>query len=686
MKRTVLILLLTVLVSTSYGVLLNKKLNKAINNFVTPIGFCLLIALLQLLYYPAQLFNWPSIYIHIVSLIVFLFGIGYGIIHYKEIFKEYFNKRTIIIGVSFIIFIVVYYLCYIDIAASDSQMYLNYMSQNINIDHINMFKLWTGEYGQEWDTIYLFQGYYHLGSFLCFLANIDSYILGSSLHVANITIQIWVLGALYSVVSSMLIYNFVDYFKKKGLVRWLMLAFGLLYENFFYWRIALSFYGNTFRTILICALIFYLYRYFKEENNNLKYVCILINFAGLACSSSYLFISFEVMYALMVYMFTKKGKGTIAEMADFVLPIVIYACCYFAKEKSAIYGIVIAIFACLYYAFRKNNKVIKVTDKIETFLQKYAFKIFVLGMFLAFAIGGAIYYLFINPDYYYGYWHWFDNHPGYDMIKDFFFVYTDLPNNIVNVFRWLGLGILLFAKWEDEGMKYLKHLMITVWLVFLNPLVVIAVSALFASNVYYRAFDIVFNPLTEMLFILFVVEKIKFKFVKPVLAVFVIGICIYAHVGSFLSTQTGEYGFFLNRDVIPKCKITGATYNIIEQFSDEIKDKGYSNHDQAKIISHAEGLRTFEPQVYEVFTPRQDHDGRDIPSDELFAQARNHYPWNDYGDIDYSTACKLIDENEIDYAIVEYWQNPEYDEALKECGTQVGHNDTFVIYKFRHAK
>ena len=149
---------------------------------------------------------------------------------------------------------------------------------------------------------------------------------------------------------------------------------------------------------------------------------------------------------------------------------------------------------------------IKVTDLIEGFLHKYAIQIFVVGVTVLMVVGGFIYYQ-INPGYEYNYRHYFENHQSYDMIKDYFFIYTGKSQNLVNIMRWIGVILLLTIKTDDKGMKFFKYLFIVLFVVFLNPLCVIAISKLFASNVYYRTFDVIFNPLTEMLFIVLIISK-----------------------------------------------------------------------------------------------------------------------------------------------------------------------------------
>ena len=677
MLKIGIVVLMVLLVSTSYGVMLNERINFKLDDFVTPIGFAFLIMLLQICYYPAMLFNLSSNYEHFVSLIIFLIGIIYGIKNIKAIMQEYCQKRTIIIGIAFAVFFIVFYQCYIDISFSDAQMYLNYMSENININHVNMFNLWTGEPGQEWDTIYLFQGYYHFGSFIAWLVNANYYLFNIGTFVDNIVIETWALGSIYSIMSSMLIYNFAKYFGKNKWIKNLMLLFGLFYLNFFYWRVAFSFYGNTFRTIYMCALLFYLYRYFDEKNIDFKYLCIVINFAGLAFSSSYLFISFSIMYALMIYLFHAKERNSIREMADFVFPLLCYALACFSRDNKSLF-IVGLVLASLYYLLRNKACLIRITDIIEGFLHKYAIRIFVIGAAIILAVGGAIYYLAINPGYEYNYRHYFENHSNYDMIKDYTFRYTGKSQNLVNILRWFGLGLLLFQKSSNEGEKFLKHIMIVLLLVFLSPLSVIGISKLIASNVYYRTFDVVFNPLTEMFFIGLILKKFDKKPIYYLLTLFVVYMIFYAHVGSYINHYTGEYGFYINRNILPKYKISNDNLEVIRAFETDVKaheDK------ELRVVSHAEGIRTFVPQTWQLFTPYQIYYPNTRINQEFFNQSRNHYPYETYYETDFSSACQYIDRFDVDYIIVEWNQNMDYDIEVSKCMTKVYGNFTYNLYR-----
>ena len=194
--------------SAGYGLFAEKLLKLKPTGFTAPLGFVLLLCTLQLCYYPVQFFNGSVSWIYASSYLIFGCLLLYSLFHIKELFKRYWQWNTLWIIASFLAFIAVFYQLFIDIGFSDSPMYLNYIAQNIDNQHLNLFNLYSGKVGAEWDALYLFQGYYHFGTFLCHVINVPSVLLGIGGKIDNIVISTWGLGMIYSLISSMLIVNF----------------------------------------------------------------------------------------------------------------------------------------------------------------------------------------------------------------------------------------------------------------------------------------------------------------------------------------------------------------------------------------------------------------------------------------------------------------------------------------------
>lgn len=674
MMVLIVCLLVVLMASAGFGAQLRQYFPKLKEEYFFPLGFALLLMILQLVYYPAMFFHWSSTYEHVVSLLVLLVGCGLTIRHICLIKQELWRKRSCWLLLSFGVFLLVFYHSSIEIAYSDSQMYLNYMSQNVHASKINLFHIWTGQWGKEWDSIYLFQAYYHFGSFLSWLVNQ----LGS---LEFITIQTWGLGILYSLTSAGFLVNFAYRLGKDFFRTSLLCLFGLLYLNFYYWRVAFAFYGNTFRTMYIAAHLYYLYLYFKEDEKY-KWLCVILSFAGIATSSSYLFIAFAMNYALMTFLFWYKGKGSIAEMADFVLPMVLYAFALFSRGNFWI-AVLLGLLAIIYYVFRKQSFMLRWIEKWEVFLQKHSFTIFLFGAAVLLAIGGAIYYFVLNPHYEYNYRHYFQNHQLYDMIKDYFFVYSGKTQKVLNLLRWGAVILLLLSKREDNYVLFAKKYIWVLLLVFLSPLSTVAIAKLMASNVYYRTFDALFNPFTEMLlFMIWLDRCVSTRQGKMLVVCVVVYLLVYAHLFSFLNAYAGEYGQYVHQAILPKYKLDYESYDAAKYFTQEIKQQASKEDGQWRVISHVEGLRTFVPDVWQIFTLREYYYANERINAEFYEQARNHYSYETYLPTDFSSACQYVKRFAVDYLLIEYHNNPDFDIEIAKCSQQIYENSRFRIYRY----
>ena len=684
MFKVALFAFITIWVSATLGIFIDRHLKLGQHSFKTPFGFAGLLCLLQILYYPAQLFNFPSLYIHGISVLVYLVLGIYSLFILKELKQEFLCKKSLLVGGVFLFFLFTFYHLSISLDFADTQMYLNYVSQNIQADKLNMFNIWTGLAGQEWDSIYLFQGYYHFMSFACYFVNGAYYLFGAGGFVENIVTSTWGMGMIYSIVSTMMFINFVDYFDwKKKWVKVVVMAFTLLFSNFYYWRVAFSFYGNTFRSLFISMLLFVLFRYFKEEKPHYKYLCMMLMTAGIACSSSYLFVSFSIMYGLMVYLFKTGKKNAISEMADFVFPLLVYAIAKFSKDNVVV-ALVLLILASLYYALRKTTWMQSLVDKIESFLHQHAIVLF----FILFPILTVVYSIWLyfigDPTFDYNFFHYFNDHQGYDMVKDYYFVYSSWRDNLLNVIRWGAVAILLFQKPKNKGMDYVRSLFILMFVFFLNPLNISFISKNIASNVYYRSFEVVFNPFTETLLFFALLKYFDGKKVIKGLVCGSLVVSIFVlHIGSYLAWSGGDYHFYVEEGELVNSifKLYPEDYEVLTQFRSMVQDNPVDY--QLTVISHAEGMRTFLPQTYQLFTARQYWYAWDRVDENFYQMARRHYSWQDNSGIDYKKACQYVQQFDVDYALIKYWENWEFDNATNECMDVIWQSDYYKIKRSR---
>ena len=114
----ILVFALVYLVSFGYGEALMQKLSVDEFVFNASFGFVLLLALLQIGYFPVQFFNLNFIFIVIWSLIVIAVGGGLTIIYRRALIRHFQNRRFLYIAGASTLFLVVFYFMTIDKCAT----------------------------------------------------------------------------------------------------------------------------------------------------------------------------------------------------------------------------------------------------------------------------------------------------------------------------------------------------------------------------------------------------------------------------------------------------------------------------------------------------------------------------------------------------------------------------------------
>ena len=94
MLRIILFVLVFMLINTAIGIETSKYVDIKENKFSTVIGFVVFLCALQILYYPAQIFNLSFNYIIVVSVLLLLIGMYFLISNFKEVKEELLNKNT----------------------------------------------------------------------------------------------------------------------------------------------------------------------------------------------------------------------------------------------------------------------------------------------------------------------------------------------------------------------------------------------------------------------------------------------------------------------------------------------------------------------------------------------------------------------------------------------------------------
>lgn len=683
MIKIAFVVLFTIWISTAYGLLIERLLKlKNPLFFHAPLGFAALLVSLQLFYYPVQLLNLSSLWIHTITSIIYLLLFLFSLTIVSKIIKDFLRFETIWVIVSTLVFLIIFYYSSISIEHADAQMYLNYIAQNVDIDNLNLFNLWTGLVGDEFVSVYLFQGYYHFGSFLIKFVNSFNEYLHIGGKIDYILISMWGLGSLYSIISGLAVINFIKIFKFKNIyILFAVAFFALFFTNFYYWKTVYSFYGNTYRSILMAMMMFYLYMWNKHEDSNYKYLAMIVFGAAVTASSSSLFIGFSLLFGSAYYRLVERKDNVIIDSSYVGFFMVLYVLAMLYKDHLSLFVILFPV-TILYYMFHKLSLIQNSLHHFEFFLNKYHKVIFlVLIPFLAiiFSIWSTL-----NDIYYpWNMFHYFGDHSGYDMVKNYIFLHSDWIDNSLNVLRWLGIFILFFKYKEESGVRYLLAHYLILAVFFLNPLTTSFISKAFASNVYYRLFETLFNAFSEILILTYLLNYLwSKKTLTILLSSSLIFVVLFSHYKSYYLEDTSSlYGFYKKdgHNVDHLYKVTPNELEVIQKFVEEYNGLDI-NHKQVAIISHVEGIRTFLPNVYQVFTARQYWSVWDRIDQDLYAVAREYYGWEKSPmGLDYKQSCPLILKYEIDYIINEKWENYQFDEAINECSLSFFENNDYRI-------
>lgn len=686
MLKISLILGLTLWVSTAYGIFLKRRFSIQNDHFTAPLGFAALLFTLQILYYPAQLYNLSSLMIHIPTILLYaLLGV-YSLRVFREIIRQYLKFQILWVIASLIAFIIVFNVVEIDLPRADGQMYLNYIAQNINIDELNNFNLWTGLTGSEFVSVYLYQGYYHFASFISWSVNILVRLIGSTVYIDNIVISIWGFGMFYSVISSLAILNMIAYFKYKN--RWVkttLTIFALFFTNFYYWKVAFAFYGNTWRSLFMALMMYYLYRWIKEEDDNYRWATALVFGASIAASSSTLFIGFSLLMGVSFYRF-KKGYPNVIRDASYIgLPMVLFVLAIQYNDHFNAFLLLMPI-TIIYYGFHSTDVGKKILDTLDSFFSKYAFWVFIVVLPML-AIAYSFYDMAKDPYYIWNVTHYFNNHAAYDMVKDYFFIHSSWLDNLLNVIRWSGIALLIVKYRKEKGIDYLLHHFLFLAVFFLNPLATSFISKAFASNVYYRLFESLFNTFSEIVILGYLLNHFSSKkIMQTILSLVLVFAVVYSHYTSYvLADGSSLYGFLVdkNDEFDDLYKVRPDELLVIKALQVEVATLPKRER-QVTVVSHADGLRTFLPEVYVVFTPRQFWSAWDRIDQDFYAVARQYYGWDKSPQgVDYTKSCSYLEKYEIDYVINERWENILFDQAIESCTEIIYDNDE---YRLRRVK
>ncbi|MEF9892061.1 MAG: hypothetical protein RR738_01835 [Anaerorhabdus sp.] len=266
------------------------------------------------------------------------------------------------------------------------------------------------------------------------------------------------------------------------------------------------------------------------------------------------------------------------------------------------------------------------------------------------------------------------------MVKDYTFRYSGIIDNVLNVIRWIGLIIFIKFSTSREN-KFISDMFLLVVFFFLNPLCTTGLAYTIASNVFYRNIEVLFNPFTECLIIWFMLDKLNKKTVVSTSICFIlIGSTVLGYLLSWVDSSEGLYTFYINGDKVtdPILKIEKKEVEVIKILQEELSKQDMTS--QPIVIIQATDLGTFVPNVYQPPVTIRDyyyqHDRLDW---NFYEVVRKHYPWQESVGTPFDDTCMYLERYNVDYLIIKYWENPEFDKASDACAATLFEGSDFKL-------
>lgn len=484
------------LIFTSYNIgdAIFLKCNITLNKWLKIlVGYLAIVMMFQLIYYPAEWFQLPSIYLFFSGIVFFLGCLVFDIYHFKNLKEVFWNKNIwIIFFIAFVLFF--FYMRTLPHAYwfFDDSFYLPFMYENAYTDRLLSIEARSGFEVLKTNNLYSYQGYYLMGSFYILLFDFIGSICSFSFHY--LTVVQYFMSVPTFVFLVMGIYGMGEIIADKRKNKFLYYGLSIFYSIFLPYsaNILNNVYMNGYigifalGTIFVPLVVYFLLQYLKGEK---KYVLpiIISFFAMLSYASFSMFLILIALFAMATYQVIKKEKLIIQEYLFMAIPFVIYCISFvFNTHSFLIIPSLILVIICyvLYYKHSlKEKKIDSILHRIVEWLIKAVPVVFVIGSFVLsiFRINQTSVSDFLNR-----------------VIEIYFPIYGNVE------FYYYFLPITLFYLFTVFLFFYLprkeKKANLSIWwlgiitVIFLNPLTIAFVSTCITSDVYERIFLLFLNP------------------------------------------------------------------------------------------------------------------------------------------------------------------------------------------------
>ncbi len=449
--------------------------------FHAPLGFALMLAGAQLLYYPAQMFNYSLRWIFASTAIILLAMLVFFIFDLADIKKSLLRKETLIVILCGLLFAI---LCSMgSVLGSEAG---NEISMRL-VHDVQAPK---------------FQGYFHFALSYAWLINLPLKLMHLP-AVSTSMAELYGLGLLYVLISSMLIVDVLRTMKLRN--HWLEFALGaylLLNGNYNAWSVNTAWLGLSWSAFFVCLAVFTWFTYLKENNEMIKYFLIPILAAGLASDNSFGLCGIAMLYGFMMHQFSIRKIRSLFDLTTFLIPHILYTAALFGDRWWPQLSWILVLLYAVFIFRRYHRPLRRWISRAEEYCFEHYREIFLIAVPVILIAASLIIGYLNSWKGLMSYGYYFSDFTEIDGMRDYTFIHSDILQILLNLFRWGGLICLVWLAKEPAD-QAVRMLLISVLLIFVNPLCTPAISYM-TGPMFIHAFNVLFNPFTECIMFLYI--------------------------------------------------------------------------------------------------------------------------------------------------------------------------------------
>lgn len=460
-----------------------------------PIGFFVILGLIQLVSFPMQYVHCSMQTVSIVYTIVLLIliiAVGFtwakmSCDQRQAIFKlksEYWFDYLLIGGFILFNFILCFSTNSFNDTNADQSFYITLVENNSYAQNINEILPLSGEIGKL-DSLYNYQSFYLFLSYVVRLFNLDS-----------VLIMAWFVPCLLWVIVPTTFLNVISYFKlpKKWLVMLGAFIFLWVFTDLYDYFVRYNSYGNNIRPFVFFYLMIGYLEYFK--NQKFKSLCIYSFLWLSACSlqSTSLFLGIMLMVAYGVYELFYHRQNLIYPLIMSALPLMLYLGFFLAYRTSAIIGYTIFILMILLLIVAKYEKI---KQGLNQFLYSKGIRLAIILCIVCIGIVSIIMTPFLDPSIS------VSPQQFISFLNDKYVFKLDQlrggewHNIVFTLIRqiFLILNIIVLTRWNnlDFNLRWLLIIQLILISIFYNPVMTGFISTYITGIVYPRISDIIMS-------------------------------------------------------------------------------------------------------------------------------------------------------------------------------------------------